>query len=110
MTRRTVLLFSYGKLQHGEVQRATFGHELAGRQDSLPGYRREITDSGGVLYYDIEPSRHAEDAVSGTLFEITEEELAAADSYEKDRGYQRISVTLRSGAQAWVYRRGHSRV
>ena len=107
MTAVTVLLFSYGNLQHEEVQRATFGHELLGRKDSLPGYRREITDSGGVLYYDIDPSQHPEDAVSGTLFEITEEELAAADSYEKDRDYHRICVTLRSGARAWVYRRAH---
>jgi gamma-glutamylcyclotransferase (GGCT)/AIG2-like uncharacterized protein YtfP len=103
MAADPVLIFSYGKLQHEEVQRATFGRELAGRMDSLPGYRREIKDSGGVLYYNIEPSALPEDAVSGTLFEITEKELVAADQYEKDRDYHRISATLRSGAQAWVY-------
>jgi gamma-glutamylcyclotransferase (GGCT)/AIG2-like uncharacterized protein YtfP len=106
MPANPVLVFSYGKLQHQEVQIATFGHQLAGRKDSLPGYRREIKESGGMLYYNIEPSQLPEDAVSGTLFEITEEELVAADKYEKDRDYHRICATLRSGAKAWVYIRG----
>jgi len=44
-----------------------------------------------------------EDAVSGTVFEITEQELAAADKYEEVAEYRRISVTLRSGDEAWVY-------
>jgi gamma-glutamylcyclotransferase (GGCT)/AIG2-like uncharacterized protein YtfP len=99
---RHVLLFSYGTLQTKDVQVATFGRELTGREDSLPGYVRTITESGAVLYFNIEP---AEEAVSGTLFEITEQELAAADKYEKDRQYRRILVTLRSGVQAWAYRR-----
>ena len=98
---RTVLLFSYGTLQTKDVQIATFGRELTGREDSLPGYVRTITESGKVLYFNIEP---AEEIVSGTLFEITELELAAADKYEKDRQYRRMLVTLRSGVQAWVYR------
>jgi gamma-glutamylcyclotransferase (GGCT)/AIG2-like uncharacterized protein YtfP len=40
--------------------------------------------------------------VPGTVFAISEEELAAADTYEVD-AYRRISVPLRSGARAWVY-------
>jgi gamma-glutamylcyclotransferase (GGCT)/AIG2-like uncharacterized protein YtfP len=100
-----VLLFSYGTLQYKDVQVATFGRELTGRKDSLPGYARTITEAGGVLYYNTEPSSDPEDAVSGTLFEITEPELAAADRYEKDRGYSRVHLTLRSGSQAWVYHR-----
>jgi gamma-glutamylcyclotransferase (GGCT)/AIG2-like uncharacterized protein YtfP len=102
---RTVLLFSYGTLQHKEVQIATFGRELAGRKDSLPGYVRAITETVGVLYYNIEPSSNREHSVSGTVFEITEQELAAADHYEKDRHYRRIFVALQSGVQAWVYQR-----
>ena len=58
-----------------------------------------------MLYFNIEPSSNLEDSVSGSLFEITEQELASADRYEKDREYYRIFVTLRSGVRAWVYHR-----
>jgi hypothetical protein len=102
---RTVLLFSYGTLQVSSVQVATFGRELTGRTDWLPGYVRTIAEAGEVLYFNIEPSSNLEDSVSGSLFEITEQELASADRYEKDREYYRIFVTLRSGVRAWVYHR-----
>ena len=99
----TVLLFSYGTLQDKKVQIANFGRELTGREDALPGYARRIVSSGEAHHADAELSSNAEDAVSGTVFEITEQELAAADRYEEVAGYGRISVTLRSGVQAWVY-------
>jgi|SRR5215472_152093 len=101
----SVLLFSYGTLRHKDVQIAIFGHELTGREDSVPGYTRTITESGEVLYFNIEPSSSREYAVSGIVFEIAEQELAAIDKYEKDRDYRRILVTLRSGVQAWAYQR-----
>ena len=108
----TVLLFSYGTLQKKKVQIANFGRELTGREDALPGYARRmvaITDpkvvalSGESHHANLEPSSNPEDAVSGTVFEITEQELVAADRYEEVAEYRRISVTLRSGDQAWVY-------
>jgi gamma-glutamylcyclotransferase (GGCT)/AIG2-like uncharacterized protein YtfP len=40
--------------------------------------------------------------VSGTVFEVSESELASADRYEPV-GYKRVSATLASGKQAWVY-------
>ncbi|MCC6361989.1 MAG: gamma-glutamylcyclotransferase [Bryobacterales bacterium] len=107
-----VLLFSYGTLQKKDVQMATFGRELTGREDALPGYRRlssAVSDPrvaamiGETYYFSVEPSDRPEDAVSGMLFEITDQELAAADRYEGLAGYRRISVLLRSGSQAWVY-------
>ena len=110
----TVLLFSYGTLQNKNVQLANFGRELTGREDALRGYVRrmvEIMDpeiaalTGESHYANVEPSSNPEDAVAGTVFEITEQELAVADRYEEDAEYRRISVTLRSGAQAWVYLR-----
>jgi gamma-glutamylcyclotransferase (GGCT)/AIG2-like uncharacterized protein YtfP len=107
-----VLLFSYGTLQSKAVQLASFGRELAGRPDSLAGYtmtRIAATDpnvvalSGENFYRNLEPSPNLTDEVAGTALEITEQELAAADAYEAPSNYQRIQVTLRSGAQAWVY-------
>ena len=101
----TVLLFSYGTLQDKNVQIANFGRELTGREDALPGYIRGMVACGESHYANAEPSFNPEDAVSGTVFEITEQELAAADEYEEDAEYRRILVTLRSGDRAWVYLR-----
>jgi gamma-glutamylcyclotransferase (GGCT)/AIG2-like uncharacterized protein YtfP len=61
------------------------------------------TRSGQTHYANAEPSATAENVVPGTVFEITEEELAKADQYEESAHYRRISVTLQSGEQAWVY-------
>src|SRR4051794_15559782 len=85
---RPELLFSYGTLQYKKVQIANFGRELTGREDALPGYTRgrvpisepEVVASSGESYYaNAVPSSNPEDAVSGTVFEVTEEDLAAAD-------------------------------
>ena len=40
--------------------------------------------------------------VTGMVFEITAQELAAADRYEVAE-YTRVEVTLKSGVRAWVY-------
>ncbi len=42
------------------------------------------------------------DRVAGMLFEITTEELAAADAYEVS-DYERVEAQLASGRTAWVY-------
>ncbi|PVZ19765.1 MULTISPECIES: gamma-glutamylcyclotransferase family protein [unclassified Pseudomonas] len=107
----TVLLFSYGTLQDEAVQLANFGRRLAGQPDALVGYRQgwvEITDplvlqqSGQTHHPIVSYSGVATDQVPGTVFEITAQELAAADGYEV-ADYQRVSAALASGAQAWVY-------
>ena len=105
------LLFSYGTLQQDNVQLATFGRLLTGRPDTLPGYAQEmhaITDpevvatSGKTHHPIVRPSADATDRVDGTVFVISDAELAQADDYEVD-DYRRVAVTLESGAQAWVY-------
>ena len=108
----TVLVFSYGTLQNKRVQMAQFGRELAGRQDALPGYIRRtvaVVDpdvaalTGESELATVEPSSNPGDAVAGIVFEITEQELAAADRYEEGAGYRRILTALRSRERAWVY-------
>jgi len=42
------------------------------------------------------------DLVVGTVFEVTDTEIAQADAYEVD-AYQRVLAKLASGKQAWVY-------
>jgi len=107
----TELLFSYGTLQLPEVQRSTFGREVDGRPDAIVGYELDyvtITDphvvavSGSDRHPILRPSDAHDAAVPGTVFAINAADLAAADEYEVD-AYRRISVPLRSGAQAWVY-------
>jgi len=106
-----VLLFSYGTLQQPEVQLANYGRLLTGAPDALRGYRlgalaisdpHVIALSGKAVHTIARSSGSPEDRVEGTLFEISEDELAATDAYEVDV-YARIEVTLASGKIAWVY-------
>ena len=110
MTAST-LLFSYGTLQLASVQFANFDRLLEGQADSLPAWRQElleITDAAvlaqsGQRYHPIlRYTGLATDAVSGTVFSISPEELLRADAYEVG-DYQRVRVALASGQIAWVY-------
>ena len=106
------LLFSYGTLQREDVQLAAFGRLLEGQRDELPGYEQSLVtiddldfaaEMGMTHYANITSNGSNGSRVSGTVFEITEAELSAADEYERDAEYKRILVTLASGKQAWVY-------
>jgi gamma-glutamylcyclotransferase (GGCT)/AIG2-like uncharacterized protein YtfP len=108
---RSEHLFSYGTLQLAAVQLATFGRELQGQADEMPGYSLtmlEIQDpavvltSGKTHHPVVTYSGKAEDRVAGTVFTITPEELRHADKYEVS-DYRRDRVLLASGAHAWVY-------
>ncbi|MBI4909289.1 MAG: gamma-glutamylcyclotransferase [Acidobacteria bacterium] len=108
------LLFSYGTLQRKDIQIATFGRELDGREDALSGYAlasvpihdpEAAAAIGETHYSNAEPSSNPGDEISGTVYAITEQELVAADKYEEDAGYRRISVELKSGITAWLYMR-----
>jgi hypothetical protein len=104
-------LFSYGTLQQDGVQLSTFGRKLVGKPDALSGFKQtlvEIKDphvletSGKTHHPIVAFTGNKGDQVSGTVFEITDQELADADKYEV-ADYKRIGVTLASGIQAWVY-------
>ena len=106
------LLFSYGTLQQPDVQRATFGRDLHGAADALPGFERarvkiegavQPTMVGGTHHANVVPSDVPGSQVDGTVFEVTDAELAAADAFEAPAQYARIEVTLASGTRAWVY-------
>jgi len=104
-------LFSYGTLRYREVQLATFGRELEGRPDALCGYALssvEITDpevlatSGDTHHPIIQATADPADVVEGVAFQVTQDELTAADAYEVD-DYRRVLVPARSGLQVFVY-------
>ena len=103
-------LFSYGTLQQESVQLANFGRPLKGTLDVVTGWRLstvQITDpevlaeSGLAVHKILVPGAPA-DEVDGVVFEITPQELAAADGYETD-AYRRVKLKLKSGTEAWVY-------
>jgi len=105
------LLFSYGTLQQEDVQRAIFGRLLSGEADELVGYERAllqvdddgvVATSGSTHHPIVRPCERTDSRVAGTVFEITDEELANADRYEVD-AYRRIATELASGKIAWVY-------
>jgi hypothetical protein len=104
-------LFSYGTLQKDKVQLETFGRLLRGTKDTLQNYKLstvKITDEDVLNKSEQEyhliaiPSDQEADAIDGVIFEITHEELLAADGYETD-AYKREKLTFRSGRTAWVY-------
>jgi hypothetical protein len=105
------LLFSYGMLQQPAVQMSTFGRLLHGLPDELIGFEQSslavddptfVATSGKSHHAIVKFNGRRDSRVGGTVFELSERDLANADQYEPS-GYQRISAMLASGRQAWVY-------
>ena len=105
------LLFSYGTLQQKNVQIANFGRELVGHKDVLSKYivsdititdARVIRESGKDVHLILRYSGNIEDEVTGTVFELSDNELVLADDYEVD-DYKRVAAELTSGRTCWIY-------
>src|SRR5262245_35699863 len=108
------LLFSYGTLQQEAVQLSTFGRLLHGQPDELLGFEQTllriedpefVAMTGKTDHAIVKFNGRDESRVRGTVFEMSDHELASADQYEP-AGYKRIFTTLASGKQAWVYADG----
>jgi hypothetical protein len=106
------LLFSYGTLQQDDIQLATFGRLLNGRRDELVGFEPalvKIEDPelaarlGKTHHNDVTRGGNQSSRVGGTVFEITDAELASCDDYEAEFIFDRVMAPLASGAEAWVY-------
>lgn len=105
------LLFSYGTLQHESVQLSTFGRTLRARADELVGFELGlfrvddpafVEATGKAEHAIVRYTGRDADRVRGTVLELTDDELAAADRYEP-AGYVRTPGALASGGEAWVY-------
>lgn len=105
------LLFSYGTLQLVDVQREVFGRPTPGEPDAVVGHRlgevvisdpHVIEVSGKAVHPVLITDEAPGVEVTGTVFALTDAQLAAADDYEVD-AYRRVRVPLRSGREAWVY-------
>src|SRR5215217_1367048 len=106
------LLFSYGTLQQSDVQLATFGRQLDGRSDALTGYApasvaiqdpHVIAATGRTHHANVRFNGDEQSRVAGTVFEVTDADLTAADGFELPFVYERVAARLASGKQAWVY-------
>src|SRR5262245_32277620 len=104
------LLFSYGTLQLEDVQLETFGRRLQGAPDELVGFERswiEVADpdfvaGNGARHAIVRSNGRSDSRVSGTVFDVTDDERLASDAYGPPP-YRRVAATLASGRQAWVY-------
>jgi gamma-glutamylcyclotransferase (GGCT)/AIG2-like uncharacterized protein YtfP len=106
------LLFSYGTLQQEEVQLSTFGRKLAGEKDLLIGFEPSLVKiADPALAARLKKTHHDNvkntgddwSSVQGTVFDVSEDELAKADVFESQYNYKRVNVPLASGKEAWVY-------
>ncbi len=93
------LLFSYGTLQQRDVQLSTFGRLLTGSADDLPQYAPGRSGAHANVIF----KPRSDCRVTGTVFEISDVELTAADRYERADGYTRVEIVLASGRSAWLY-------
>jgi hypothetical protein len=107
----TERLFSYGTLQLEAVQMATFGRRLSGTPDVLPGFEQALIEIGDQATVSLSGKTHhaiarftgrSADAIPGTVYALTPEELQHADQYEV-AAYKRVGVDLLSGVRAWAY-------
>ena len=89
----------------------TFGRLLKGAKDTLQGYKLStikiededvLAKSEQEIHLIAMPSEEGTDNIDGVIFEITHEELLAADGYETD-AYKRVKLQFISGKEAWIY-------
>jgi hypothetical protein len=106
------LLFSYGTLQQETVQIKTLGRRLHGQRDDLLRFEPSLVKIedpqvvalvGRTHHANVTFNGNEESRVPGTVFEVTEAEIARVDEYEAAFSYKRIAAMLASGRQAWVY-------
>jgi gamma-glutamylcyclotransferase (GGCT)/AIG2-like uncharacterized protein YtfP len=106
------LIFSYGTLQEENVQLSTFGRRLNGQRDELLRFEpslvmiedpQVVAATGKTHHANVTFNGNDDSGVPGTVFEITDAELASVDEYEVAFLYKRVAAMLASGKQAWVY-------
>lgn len=99
-------LFTYGTLQHDDVQETLFGRILQGTPETLIGYTLkeiQIEEEFGIVHYPIiTETNKPEDTIKGIVYEVTANDLRQADLYE-GKHYKRVEVYLQSNQKAWAY-------
>ena len=94
------------------MQLSAFGRPLRGERDELPGFEPSlvpiddphvVATLGRTHHANVTFNGRNDSRVGGTVFEVSDAELAAADTFEQPFAYTRITTTLASGKEAWVY-------
>jgi gamma-glutamylcyclotransferase (GGCT)/AIG2-like uncharacterized protein YtfP len=84
---------------------------LHGQKDELLGFEQHVikiedsqvvATSGKADHVIVKFNGRNDSRVPGTVFEISDAELASADRYEV-AAYKRVAAMLASGKEAWVY-------
>jgi gamma-glutamylcyclotransferase (GGCT)/AIG2-like uncharacterized protein YtfP len=105
------LPFSYGTLQQEKRAAVYVRKLLQGQTDELLGFEQSlvriedpqvVATSGKSHHANVTFNGRNDSRVSGTVFEITDAELAAADQYEQLAAYKRVVAMLASGKHAWA--------
>lgn len=99
-------LFTYGTLQHEDIQEDLFGRILEGTPEILIGYivnKIQIEEEFGMIDYPIiVATENPEDTIHGIVYEVSAQDLVQADRYEGVH-YKRVEVYLQSKQKAWAY-------
>ncbi len=99
-------LFAYGTLKEKDIQENIFGRSLYGTPDRLIGFvinYIKIEEEFGIAQYPIiVATENPDDIVTGIVYEISDQDLNLADTYE-GLHYKRMEVTLESNQKAWAY-------
>lgn len=89
-------VFVYGTLTHAPVRWLVYGRAGSPEAAILPGFRKRELDLVAQQGHQVE----------GLVLNVSEEELAALDRYERlGYRYERVRVQIADGSDVWVYMR-----
>lgn len=98
-------LFVYGTLREKDVQLKYLGRMINDNKDSLGGFTMSRVIINETEYPILIEDVHSKEIINGMVLEITNDELIKLDEYETNL-YVRKRVRLKSGKEAWVYKKG----
>ena len=105
----TVQLFSYGTLQHIDIQQTLLKRKLEGTPEILTGYtlgKISLPENHpqAQTYFIAIYTGNNHDTIEGICYTLKPSELKLIDDYEGP-AYERITVILKSGKKALVYQK-----
>ena len=105
----TLQLFSYGTLQHSDIQQSLFKRKLEGTADKILRYKLgtiSIPENhpNAQTYFIAIYTGDEKDILDGICYTINASELSLIDDYEGP-AYERATVISISGKEVLIYRK-----